>query len=58
MTGHLDSRETLRRVKEVTFWDNMIKDTIQHVQECLLCQRERPNRKLEIGQEINRSEEI
>ena len=36
----------------------MIKDTIRYVQECLSCQKKRLNRRLDIGQEINRSEEI
>ena len=36
----------------------MIKDTIRHVQKCLLCQKKRPNRKLNIEQEIDKSEEV
>ena len=58
MTRHSDIRETLRRVKEVVFWNSIIKDTIRYVRECLLCQKERPNRKLGIGQEIDRSNEV
>ena len=51
---HPDVRETLRKIKEVVFWDSIIKDTIKHVRECLPCQKKRPNRQLGIGQEINR----
>ena len=36
----------------------MIRDMTKYVQECLSCQKKRPNRRLEIEQEINRPEEI
>ena len=36
----------------------MIKNIIKHVQECLSCQKERLNRKLDIEQEINRSKKV
>ena len=58
MTRHSDTRETLKRIKEVTFWNNMIKDTTKYVRECLLCQKKRLNRKLNIKQEINRLKKI
>ena len=36
----------------------MIKDTIQHVQECLPCQKKKINRRLDIEQEINKLEKV
>ena len=58
MTGHSDIRKTIQKVKEIVFWDNMIKDITKHVQECLPYQKERSSRKLGFGQEIDRSEEV
>ena len=48
MTRHSDTREILRKIKEVTFQNNIIRDTTKHVQECLSCQKERSNKKLNI----------
>ena len=36
----------------------MVRDITKYVQECLSCQKERPNRKLGFGQEISRPEEV
>ena len=58
MTEYFDIRETLKKVEEIVFWDNMIKDITKYVQECLSCQRKRSNRKLNIKQEINRLKEV
>ena len=48
MTEHSDIRKILRKVKEIIFWNNIIKDIIKYVQECLLCQKEKLNKKLKI----------
>ena len=58
MTGHSDVRKILKKIKEVTFQDSMIKDTTKHVQKCLSCQKKRPSKKLDIKQEIDRLEKI
>ena len=48
MTEHSNVRETLRKIKEVTFQDNMIKNTIKYIRECLFCQKERSSKRLNI----------
>ena len=58
IAGHPEVKKTLHKVKEVAFWDTMIRDVRKYVLECDTCQRERLNRKLGIGQEILRPEEI
>ena len=58
MTRHSDVRKILRKIKEIAFWNNMIKNIIKYVQECLSCQKKRLNRRLKIGQGINRLKEI
>ena len=58
MTGHSNIKEILCKVKKITFWDVIIKDIDKYVLECKVCQRKRSNRKLEIKQEISRSEKI
>ena len=58
MTEYLDVRETLKRVKEVAFWDNIIKNTIKHIRKCLSCQKKRLNRKWNIKQKISKPEKI
>ena len=35
MTEHFDIREILKKIKEITFQDNIIKDIIKYVRECL-----------------------
>ena len=55
---HSDIRETLKKIKKITFWDSIVKDIIKYVQEYLLCQKKRSNKKLNIRQEINRLKEV
>ena len=37
MTRHSNVRKTLQKVKKIAFWNNIIKNIIRYVQECLSC---------------------
>ena len=37
MTGHSNIKKTLRKTREVTYWDIMIKDINKYVLECDTC---------------------
>ena len=56
--GHPGVKETLRRIKQKYYWDKMIGDIKQYVQECMKCQQEREYHKKGIEHEIGRSEKI
>ena len=58
ITRHPNVREIIRKIKEITFWNTIIKDINKYVLKYKICQKKRSNKKLEIKQETFKLKEI
>lgn len=56
--GHPGTRETLRQVAEIAFWNSIRKDVIKYVQECPTYQKEEESRKTDLRGLVGRPEKV
>ena len=55
---HPGFKETLKKINQTYYWDQMRKKIDRYVQECQICQQERTFRKTGMKHEIERSPEV
>ena len=57
-SGYSGFKETLRKINQTYYWDEMRKEVEKYVRECQVCQQERAFKKTGMEYEIERSPEV